>query len=262
MAGENNNNTELIEVHLGDGSVVKGANLDEAFKNLSEMKVNASKAIRETKDQYEREKAERERIEAELEQLKADAEANKPKETKVEDKSTGNGFDKEKYFKLMAEDPVKANRYLLKHDLQLQSEDEVPQAFMGMRGQVDALQSKVAAFEQEALASKFMAQHPDYPTGDAEAAQKFAAHIKVLTDQGLPLNISTMEFCYFQLVNSGSITPREITDEQQKPNPLEQPNPSLTGAGSVNIDTGELSKAENMSTSDLQKFLASKGMFK
>src|SRR5690349_4884266 len=96
--------TTEIEVKLGDGSVVKGANLDEAFKNLSEMKVNASNAILEKQRLLEAEKAEKDRIAQELADTKQALEvAKKPQEKPkpVDEKA----FSKDTYFQILGEDP-------------------------------------------------------------------------------------------------------------------------------------------------------------
>lgn len=248
-----------IEVKLGDGSVVKGANLEDAFKNLSEMKVNASNAIVEKQRLYESEKAEKERIANELKEAKEALElAKKPveKPKPVDDKA----FNKDTYFQLLGEDPLRAQDYLDAYRFDIESPDKVRETFTGLRENVNNIKQQVDVFQQQSVTAAFLAQHPEYPQGDAEAAKKLTDQVnKLITKDGFPYNPSTIEFAFFQLVNDDQIKPIEETPEAKTTQ--ETPNPSLTGPGSVVIDS-ELQKAEQMSDKDLLALLHSKGMFK
>ena len=248
-----------IEVKLGDGSVVKGANMEDAFKNLSEMKVNASNAILEKQRLYENEKTERERIAQELADAKAAlAVATKPPEVKkpvVDEKA----FSKDTYFQILGEDPAKAQDYLDAYRFGIGEPEKVREVFNSMRQDIGNVKQQVDVFTQQSVTAAFLAQHPEYPQGDAEAAKLLTSRVNELTSkEGFPFNPSTVEFAFFQLVNSDKIKPVEEKSEEVK---SENPNPALTGPGAVVIDT-EAQKAESMSDKELLALLQSKGMFK
>lgn len=249
-----------IEVKLGDGSVVKGANLEDAFKNLSEMKVNASNAILEKQRLYETEKTEKERITQELAEAKAALElAKKPQEKPkpVDNKD----FSKETYFQILGEDPMKAQDYLDSYRLGIEKPEDVRQTFNDMRTNLDHVRQQVDIFTQQSVTAAFLAQHPDYPQGDAMAAKALSERVtELMTKDGFPYNPSTVEFAYFQLVNAEKIKPIEKVDDN-KPTIQDIPNPSLTGNGSIVLDS-EIQKADHMSDKDLLALLQSKGMFK
>jgi len=249
-----------IEVKLGDGSVVKGANLEDAFKNLSEMKVNASNAIVEKQKLYEAEKTERERLANELKEAQQALEVAKkpPEKPKPIDEKA---FSKDTYFQLLGEDPMRAQDYIDAYRFDIDSPEKVRETFSGLRQNVDQIKAQVDVFTQQSVTAAFLAQHPEYPQGDAEAAKKLTQHVnKLISQDGFPYNPSTVEFAFYQLVNSDAIKPMEI-DEDKTTQVQETPNPSLTGPGAVVIDS-EVQKAEQMSDKDLLALLHSKGMFK
>lgn len=251
--------TTEVEVKLGDGSVVKGANLEEAFKNLSEMKVNASTAIKEKSDLYEKEKTERERIENELNELRQAHEAlkNPPKPPTPTDATK---FNKDTYFQLLGEDPMKAQDYLDAYRFGLEAPEQVRDTFNGMRQGLDSVRQQVDAFTQQSVTMSFLAQHPEYPQGDNDAAKKLTNRVSQLTKDGFPYSAQTIEFAYYQLVNSDDIKPIEIKeDDKNNVTVVETPNPSLTGATQL---SEEAQKAETLSDAELLKLLQAKGMFR
>ena len=249
-----------IEVKLGDGSVVKGANLEDAFKNLSEMKVNASNAIVEKQRLYDAEKTEKERLARELEETKLALEAAKKPPEKPKPASTDEAYNKDTYFQLLGEDPARAQDYLDAYRFGIDSPDKVRETFNGMRERVDYLGQQVDVFTQQSVTASFLAQHPEYPQGDAEAAKKLTSHVNdLITNKGFRYNPETVEFAFYQLVNADQIKPIEPTEEDKTQQ--QSPNPSLTGAGAGVLDS-EIQKAEQMSDKDLLTLLQSRGMFK
>src|SRR5260370_24285633 len=247
-----------IEVKLGDNSVVKGEDLEDAFKNLAERKVNASRAIKEKSGLYETETEERTRIEGELTAVRAELDKTKqpPPPPKQDD---GKGFNRETYFALLGEDPMKAQDYVDSYRFGIESPDKVRDTFNNMREGLDRVSQQVDSFTQESVTARFLAQHPEYPQGDLDAAKKLTAQVSELVKQGMPYSPTVVEFAFFQLVNSDQIKLLE-PEEEKKPETPEMPPPSLSGVSAAEM--GEITKAESMSDKDLLTLLQSKGMFK
>jgi len=247
-----------IEITLGDGSVVKGSSLEDAFKNMVDMKVNASKAAKEKGDLLEAEKTERERIQQELDKVKEELEKkNTPSpQTKIDD---GKAFNRDTYFKLLGEDTLAALDYADSFRFGVDA-DKVRDTFTNMRTGLDRVSQQVDVFQQQAVTAAFLGQHPEYPAGDADAAKLLTQRVTELVKEGMPYNPTVVEFAYYQLVNSDKIKPLEITDDSKNP-PQQQvtPNPSLNGSTGV---SEEAIKAEQLSDKDLLALLQSKGMFK
>jgi hypothetical protein len=248
-----------IEVKLGDNSVVKGTDPEDAFKNLAEMKVNASKAIKDTHDKWEAEKAERERLAGELETAKAELDKAKEPPKAQPKPDDGKAFNRETYFALLGEDPMKAQDYIDAYRFGIESPDKVRGTFNDMRQNLDRVAQQVDSFTQESVTARFLAQHPEYPQGDLDAAKKLTAQVSELVKQGMPYSPTLVEFAFFQLVNADQI--KVLEPEEEKPEPQkEPPPPSLSGISAAEM--GELTKAEGMSDKDLLALLQSKGMFK
>src|SRR5690242_3754133 len=93
-----------IEIKLGDGSVIKGANLEEALQNATKRVEDNVSAYKTEKQRADEQAAEAARWKAEAERLK-----NPPK-PKVEGQ-----FDNDRYFKLLNEDPVAATDYYFEY---------------------------------------------------------------------------------------------------------------------------------------------------
>lgn len=249
-----------IEITLGDGSVVKGANLEDAFKSVAEMKVNTHNALKEKNTLLDTEKAEKERIKQELEQVKGELEKKNapPVQTKTDD---GKAFNRETYFRILGEDPLAAMDYVDSYRFGIDSPDKVRDTFNTMRSQVDRVSQQVDVFQQQAVTAAFLGQHPEYPAGDATAAQLLTQRVKELVAEGMPYNPNVVEFAYFQLVNSDKIKPLEPQDDtQQQQQQQSSPNPSLTG-GTTELSQ-EAVNADRMTDKDLLALLQSKGMFK
>lgn len=227
-----------VEVKLGDGSVVKGANLDEAFKNLATMKENASAAIKRTSDELEAERQRAAGLAAEVERLKHPQPVNDGK------------FNNSKYWELMNADPIAAQNYLDQARFGFESPDQVVPAFNQMRTQVDNM-------TQSSVAASFLAQHVDDFPANAEAAKVLNSRVTDLVSRsGFNFDVHTLNFAYNQLVDEGQIKPLEKNTA-----PDEIPNPSLGGTGSTSIPN-EVTKADGMSDKDLEALLRSKGMIR
>lgn len=255
--------TKEIEVKLGDGTVVKGKDMEEAFANVAKMKVDTAFALREKESLLNTEKTERERISSEYERLKIEKEALEARLKPVEKTPTGDkAFNKDTYFQLLGEDPMKAQDYVDSYRFGIDSPDKVRETFNGMRENVDRVVQQVDVFTQQSVTASFLAQHPEYPQGDADAAKLLTQRVNELTTrEGFPYNPSTLEFAYFQLVNNDKIKPVE-EQTATAATVTESANPALSGTGASGLDMSEVNKAENMSDADLMKLLQSKGMFR
>lgn len=192
-----------VELTLGDGTVVKGANMEEAFNNLRKITEDRGNSYRTAKEEAERYRQEAQTYGAELEQFKA---------PKVKDGE----FDKNHYYKLLNEDPIQADVYLDKHKYGV--EDPV-QRFNEVATKTDELY-------QQYLTAAFWQRHQDFP-GGSEAAQKMTERVAELTRSGIPLTHDTMDLAYQRLVSEGTIKPAKVEPEQ-----TERPNPSLGGGAS------------------------------
>lgn len=221
-----------IEIKLGDGSVIKGANLEEAIQN-------AVKRVEDNVSAYKTEKQKREEFEAEAARLRHELEA------KTQPAST-DGFSKDRYYQLLNEDPISAQNYMDQYRFGVQ--DPVA-AFNGMRQSVDAIQ-------QQAVAAAFSAVHADDFPATQEAARALTKRTEELVNQGFRYGLETVNYAYDQLVREGSIKPLEKVEEQ--PN---TPNPSLTGSTGTAIPD-DVARAEQMSDADLEKLLRARGVLR
>lgn len=226
--------TTGINLSLSDGTVVKADNPEEALKTLAKMyedtKSWAKTKIEESAQQIEAVRAEQERLAQQM-----------------QPKVPTNGFDKDRYYRLLNEDPVLANDYWFEHRFG-RKPDEVAANF-------DAMDQRLSVFEGQTLAGQFLQQHgEDFPQ-TPEAAKELRTHMEDLTARGYPATLDTMNMAYNHAVMSGKIKPLE-KQQQQEDFP-----PTPGGSGSV-ISDSEIAKAENMSDADLEKFLRAKGALK
>lgn len=221
-----------IEIKLGDGSVIKGANLEEAIQN-------AAKRVEDNVSAYRTEKQKREEAEAEASRLRTELESKTPQ-------TTGDGFQKDRYYQLLNEDPIAAQNYVDQYRFGVQ--DPVA-AFNGMRQSVDAIQ-------QQAVAAAFSAIHAEDFPATPEAARELTRRTEQLVNQGFRYGIETVNYAYDQLVKEGTIKPLE--QEEDAPNP---PNPSLSGASGTAVPD-DVARAESLSDADLEKLLRSRGVLR
>lgn len=167
------------EFKLGDGTVVKAANWEEAFQKVAEMKTNTAAALRDR--------------EAQIETLRQAQQA--PAARPLPD--AGTGFDQKKYWELMNTDPVAGNRYALAYDLGMGDNPELlPQLFSEIRN--------VSTFSADNFEiQSFMQRNPDFP-GTDEAADYL---INRLASRNAPLTADGLEYEYLKGVRDGVIEP-------------------------------------------------------
>jgi len=228
-----------IELTLGDGTVVKAPNVEEAFKVVAKMKEDTAAALRDAKAQLATIQSERDNYAQQVESVRQQQErANQV---------ANGGYSKEYYYKLLNEDPMAAADYLdaYRYDL---PQEQVRQTFIGVRQNVDNL-------VYQSVTSSFLAQHAeDYPQGDKEAARAMVGRMKQLVDNGLPVTADTMNYAYTQLVGEGTIKPLQQVQDETPDAP-----PSMSRPG-MSISDSEASKAEQMDDKQLAALLRSKGM--
>lgn len=225
--------TQEFELKLANGNVIKAPNMEEALKMAAKMIEDNSSAYRETK-------ATLDTMQTEVQTLRQQVEAAKPKP------STDGGFDKDKYYQLLHDDPIRAQNYLDAQRFGVANPDEVPGYFTGMY-------EKISSLDGQTLAAGFVNQHPEFPN-DTDTAKALTGRVIELKNQGHPTSLTTMEMAYRQLVDEGKIKPVELKTE-----PEEELPPSPGGAGST-VSQAELAKVEAMSDKELQAYLKSKGM--
>lgn len=221
-----------IELKLENGNVIKAENAEEALKVAAKMIEDNSKAYRETK-------ASLDTLQEQYQSVQQQVESLKPKPVPT------NGFDKDKYYQLLHDDPIKAQNYMDAARFGIQDPEQVPGYFTGIA-------EKVSMLDGNTLAANFVNLHQDFPS-DKDSASALADRVKELNKIGHPADLHTMEMAYSQLLNEGKIKPLEKEEEP------DQLPPSPKGAGSV-ISEAEIKKAENMGTKELEALLRSKGM--
>lgn len=229
-----------FEYKFADGNVVKAENVEEAFKTVAKMKEDTTAALKE-------ERRAREEMESRLTQLQTEMAQRTPPP-----QDDSNGFNRERYFRLVGEDPIMAQNYLDAARFGIPDPTQVPGYFQG------AFQ-KVSNLEQSTLAANFVNTHPDFPGGTKEA-EILTQEVMRLQATGHPVNMGTLELAWQNVVSEEKIKPIEA------PQAEEDVNPSLGGGGTGTIDA-EVARVEEevmqgkMSTSDLEKYLRSKGLF-
>jgi hypothetical protein len=173
------------EFKLGDGTVVKAANWQEAFEKVAEMKSNTAAALRDR--------------EAQIETLRQQQQAPPPY---VPPPNTG--FDQKAYWQLMNADPVAAQNYLDSFRLGVDNPANVPLLFNEMRN--------VSTFSADNFEiQSFMQKNPDFP-GTDEAADYL---INRLASRNAPLTADGLEYEYLKGVRDGVIEP--LGEEVSRP---------------------------------------------
>lgn len=221
------------EMTLGDGSVVKGATMEEAFQNLAKMKVDTANALKTEREEKTRLAGQVQTYEQTISQM------NQPK------KEVRNGeFDKDEYYRLLNADPVAANDYYFQYRFGRNPEE--------FNAEYQRFGQTVSVLEQQTMAAAFSAQHADDFPHSPEAAKSLRERVESLANQGLPLNLTTLNYAYSQLVDEGVIKPVEpTTDEGGKPNPTAQ----TSGRGEE-----EFKNAESLSDKELLALMRKNGM--
>jgi len=219
------------EFKLGDGTVVKAANWEEAFQKVSEMKVNTATALRDREEQVRLKQHE-------LEELQR-AGRTMP----MPDPATG--FDEKKYWELANQDPRLATRYALAADLGIENPDHLPLLFSEMRN--------VATLSADNIEiNTFMQRNPDWPGNDTDADLL----INRLAERNAPLTADGLEYEYLKAVRNGEIEP--LGDEAAAP----FVPPSLGTGTLTREDANLLEQARNIPDDKLDEFYRRIGMLK
>lgn len=229
-----------FEFKLADGSVVKAENVEEAFKTVAKMKEDTAAALKSEREQ-------REQLQAQMMSLQAQIEAQR---TPPRDDGS---FNRDHYYKLIGEDPMMAQNYLDAHRFGLPDPSQVPNYFQGMH-------TTLTNLEQQTLAAQFISTHADFPANN-DNAQILTKEVVRLRELGHPVDMSTLDTAWRNVVSAELIKPVEVADEP------EEPNPSLRGTGEAGqVDSESLRIEEDvnsgkMSMADFEKYLRSKGLF-
>jgi hypothetical protein len=219
------------EFKLADGSVVKAANWEEAFKTVADMKANTAAALRDREEQVRQRQQE-------LDELQR-AGRSMP----MPDPSTG--FDEKKYWELANQDPRLATRYALAADLGIENPDHLPLLFSEMRN--------VATLSADNIEiNTFMQRNPDWPGNDTDAD----LIIQRLAEQNKPLTADNLEYEYLKSVRNGEIEP--LGEEAVAP----YAPPSLGGTGLSREDANLLQQAQSIPDDKLDEFYRRIGMLK
>lgn len=226
-----------FEMTLGDGTVVKGANMEEAFKVLAKMKEDTAAA-------YKAEKLQREQLASQVDELRTEVQRAKQPPARVEDGK----FNKDRYYELLNQDPDAANSYWFESKFGAKPE--------ALAQDYQATQQRVSNLVQQSVTASFIAQHAEEFPQTPESARAMRQKVEELTGRGWDFSVDTLNYAYQNLVETGSIKPLEKHEE-----PPNQPNPSLSGSGGQLSDT-ELARAEQMSDKELESLLRSKGMIR
>ena len=235
---------EGVRVQLADGSVVVGANLEEAFNNLKTMKENASSAKLQAEQERDSLQQENER----LRQQQEEWERAKQREAELAAQSQPASFDSARYYELLNGDPIAAQNYI--DQWRFGVPDPVA-AFNGMAHEISTQRLQLDQRVGADVATAFIATHPEWPH-TAEAARLMRERVEQLNAQGFPFNVTTADYAYRQLVSEGAISPVNLEPEE----PIEAP-PSLTGGGGGSLS---LPDPDSMSDRDLETLLRSRGM--
>jgi hypothetical protein len=216
------------EFKLGDGTVVKAANWEEAFNKVAEMKVNTAAAVRDREEQ--------------IRQLKEQP----PATTTAAPPTNANGFDQKAYWELMNADPLAAQNYLDAFRFGVDNPAHVPQLFNEMRN--------VSVHSADTMElNTFMQRNPDYP-GTEEAANLL---IEQLAARNAPLTADALEYEYLKAVRDGKIEP--LGEEIQRP--FAPPNLG-TGASLSRNDQNLLEQIAQVPDDKLDEFYRKAGLLK
>lgn len=218
---------------LGDGTVVKAANWQEAFEKVAEMKTNTSQALRDREEQI------RQR-DALLEQHRT---APEPGKNPVVS-SPGDKFDQKHYWELMNNDPQEGQDYIDSFRFGVRQDQVRP--LIGEIYQVS--QHSADNFEVQS----FNSRNPDFP-GTDEASDYI---LKKLVEENRPLTAENMEYVYLRAVRDGEITP--LGEESQSP----FIPPNLHGTSLSQNDAGVLEQIKNLPDDQLDAYYKKLGLLR
>lgn len=233
------NPTQGFEYKLQDGTVVKADNIEDAFKTVAKMKEDTAAALRESKQTREEMQQQLNALQAEVQRRNATP-------------ADPNGFNREAYWRMVAEDPVAAANMVDAYRFGIGDPAAVPGYFQ------NSFQS-LSKMEQDYLAASFVNTHPDFPA-NRENAEILTKEVLKLREAGHPVNLDTLDLAWRNCAEAETIRPIEPPEER------EEPNPSLGGSGASSIDAETERVAADidsgkMSDQDFEKYLRAKGMF-
>jgi hypothetical protein len=180
------------EFKLGDGTVVKAANWQEAFEKVAEMKSNTAAALRDREAQIET-----------LRQQTAQQQTQQQTQTRQVPGSI-TPDQKRIYWELMNTDEVAAANYIDAIRMGVDNPADVPRLFNEIRN--------VSTFSADNFEiQSFMQKNPDFP-GTDEAADYL---INRLAARNAPLTADGLEYEYLKGVRDGVIEP--LGDEVSRP---------------------------------------------
>lgn len=227
-----------IEVKLGDGSVVKADNIEEAFQKVAKMKEDTAAELKRTRDELQGFKSQFE----DFQRKEQEREVAARRQEAVKDGK----FDSERYYQLLNTDPVAANDYYFEYRFGRKPED--------FNNEYQRVQQQVSVFEQERVAASFQARHAEEFPATPEAAKAMRQKTEELISQGHPFSTKTLEMAWGELVESGTIKPLEQKEEKE-----ERANPVLAGGGAQEFTPAD---AEKLSDKELEAQLRKMGAFR
>lgn len=212
------------------------------FGNLQKMYLDTTSWAKEQKQKAQDAEAEAERLRAEVEQRQGTIQQAETHQN--------SGFDSERYYQLLNEDPLAAQNYM--DQIRFGVQDPVG-AFNQMRQSADSAQFVAHTQLGYQASQTFLARHDDFPDAPRAIEALQARVVGLIRNEQYGADISdTIDMAYSQLVAEGVIRP--VRDETLAPNPSLTGSGARTGFGSVDPDS--------MSTGDLEKLLRSRGMIR
>lgn len=246
-----------VEIVLGDGSKITGANLDEALKNAAKRIEDRTKDVKEAQEKAEKIQREWDGYKQSEEEKRAEAERQAALERqRAASSKDKNGFDKMEYYRLLNDDPVAAANYVDASRLGIDDPSQVPARFNNMATQIGEI-------NQERVASAFWRQHPEFPQ-EIAAARALDKRVTQFIGEGHPFNVRTFNMAYDELVGEETIKPMEMEDKEKDEKNKQRaeedrPNPSLSGGGREGAEDAEARKMDNMDDKALEAYAREKG---
>ena len=184
--------TEPVErdfsVFLQTGQTYKGKTKDELIQELVKAQENASRRIAELSHQL-------------------------PAQQPVQQVQQQPTFDQQKYYQMLAENPVAANSYLLEF---------TPEAVQ-LREQLEQISQFNNVLQEQTAVNQFKAETPDFPV-QQDVANKFE---EVWNQFGLPITTANLKLVHAYCLREKVYEPYQ--QQQQQTIQMHQPLPSLSG---------------------------------
>ena len=169
-----------IEVKLTTGQVYRGKTQDEVMQQLVRAQEEASRTISDLRRQPEPEPQ----------------------------PAPAGEFDVNQYYKLLAENPVAAQNYMLGYQLGIDPNEVVPT----LRYVYDVSQRANASMQ----IAEFHARHPEYP-GGTDSAELIFREMEGRGKRPLEATVEDLEHAYYTLRDAKKIVPLETPVAGQQP---------------------------------------------